>query len=593
MSGTASETSAGGDLNQSQLQNVVSRRHPAYEERVLHWTFCQETYEGGRKWFIKNVHRYLKEGDKEYYDRVSRAYRFNHTREVVNLLTKYIFKDGVDRNFDSADASIKLFWSRAMLYGGDVNVLMRAASSQSSVTGDAWIATDTTSDGSKKLSKASKDRVYAYIVKPQDMLDFAYDDSGNLEWVMYRIPHRNDSDPFTSTGDVIRRYMIWTKTRFYVLEETFVEENPITQPTVVTSAAVSSPLPDASSAERAAKITLVSQGDNPIGVVPLVRISHTDVGDVYVKPGLVDDVVYLDRANANYCSNLDAIIQDQTFSQLVMPSDGLAQGESPEESSQSLTEVGTKRIFLYSADASTPPKYISPDASQARIIIEVIQEIVSEIYHSIGLAGEHTKSDSGGGSDGSSGVAKSYDFDRLNAMLCVKSKTLEHVENELVNMVLLWNGKDAINYAANDDAKLVKYPDTYDVRGLPDEFDIAQNLLVIQAPDSVRQQQMQFLSQKLFPRLDPATRKKINADISKWPQSVVQHAQQMLRMTMTGGDVHSQIRDEVVNNPAQQSGQVNQTIQPTGNMPKNQVAPSKRLKGKPTPQASKQGQVEV
>lgn len=573
-------------VTDAQAQNVVARRHPAYFDRVDHWEFCQETYDGGRDWFEKHVPRYLKEGEREYRDRVRRAYRFNHTREVVNLLTKYIFKDGVERNLEGADTCVKKFWQHAMLYGGGIDVLMRAASNQSSVTGDAWIATDTTSDGSKKVSRNSKDRVYAYIVKPQDMLDFAYDENGVLEWCLYTIPYRDDSNPFNSSGETTKRYMLWTKKTYYVFEETFIEDNPETDPTVVTSASISSVIPDTTAAERAAKISLVSSGTNSIGVVPLVRIPHTDVGDVYVKPGLVDDVVYLDRANANYCSNLDAIIQDQTFSQLVMPSNGIAEGGTMEESSQALTEVGTKRIFLYSADATQPPRYISPDASQARIIISVIQEIVSEIYHSIGLGGEFNANKDG--VNPSSGVAKSYDFDRLNAMLCVKSRSLEHAENELVNLVLLWNGKSPIDYAQSADAQMVKYPDTFDVRGLPDEFDIAQNLLVIGAPDSVRQQQMLLMSQKLFPRLDPSVRKAINADIAKWPESQVSQAEQMLRMTMTNGNVNSQVRDETVVSPP-----MNQAQKPTGNMPKNQVTPSQRLQGRETPQNTQQGQTGV
>ena len=39
----------------------------------------------------------------------------------------------------------------------------------------------------------------------------------------------------------------------------------------------------------------------------------------YFSPSLIDDIAYLDRAVANYLSNLDAIIQDQTFSQLAIP----------------------------------------------------------------------------------------------------------------------------------------------------------------------------------------------------------------------------------------------------------------------------------
>jgi hypothetical protein len=47
----------------------------------------------------------------------------------------------------------------------------------------------------------------------------------------------------------------------------------------------------------------------------------------------------------------------------------------------------------------------------------VISKIINEIYHSVGLAGERTKEDNSQGIDNSSGVAKAYDFERVNALL--------------------------------------------------------------------------------------------------------------------------------------------------------------------------------
>ncbi len=54
-----------------------------------------------------NIFRYIKEGDKEYKDRLKRAYRFNHTKEVTDLVQKYIFKSPVIRNLEDAPEPIK------------------------------------------------------------------------------------------------------------------------------------------------------------------------------------------------------------------------------------------------------------------------------------------------------------------------------------------------------------------------------------------------------------------------------------------------------------------------------------------------------
>lgn len=544
--------------NDSAYQTLVKRRHPTYAETLPHWTFCQSTYEGGREWFKQNVHRYLKEGDREFRDRLTRAYRFNHTREVVNLLTKYVFKEGITRNLEDAPDCVQKFWSSATLTGGRIDTLMRAAASQSSVTGCCWLVTDTTAENDVVISRADagSDRTYVYIVKPQDMLDFSYGEDGKLNWTLFRVMHRDDTDPMDSSGQVMNRYVLWTRNSYAVLQEV---------PSPNTPGFVSA-LPEP-------KLQLVSHGINEIGEVPVVQLMHTDTDKIFSPPGLVDDTSYLDRACANYLSNLDAIIQDQTFSQLVMPSSAMNSGVDADDGNKALIEMGTKRIFTYNSDAGTPPTYISPDASQAQLIISVVQKIINEIYHSVGMAGERTKQDNSMGIDNSSGVAKAYDFDRLNALLAAKAERLENAENALVRLVCLWNGETPPD-ELDDDAALVAYPENYDVRGLPDEFDIAQNLMLVQAPDSVRRQQMTGMLPKLFARLPEALRSEMLKELESWPIDPVQQAQEMMAIAGTG------------NGPPKATI----TSNSGGSSPGAAPTPSSNVKGTKAPSKSTQGQ---
>jgi hypothetical protein len=80
---------------------------------------------------------------------------------------------------------------------------------------------------------------------------------------------------------------------------------------------------------------------------------------------MIDDIAYLDRAVANYLSNLDAIIQDQTFSQLAMPAQQLLPGEDAYRSSS-----------RWAPSASSPTtarwrqaRILSPDPKQAQLIL--------------------------------------------------------------------------------------------------------------------------------------------------------------------------------------------------------------------------------
>lgn len=477
--------------DQKILRQFLERRHPEYEEYLAHWNFLEATYHGGREWFPDNIFRYMKEGDKEYAERLKRTYRFNHTREVVDLVQKYIFKSPVIRNETDADPVVVEFWENATLSGLDVSQFMTLTSTLSSIFGRVWVFTDSTKSPdviTRSDEKRAKARAYAYFVKPQDVLDFGFDEVGGLTWILIRERWRDDGDPILSSGAVSYRYRLWQRDAWYLFDEL-------------------------DQGVRGKIVRLIDEGVNPLGRIPGFPVDHVLGEHRYTAPGLINDIAYLDRAVANYLSNLDAIIQDQTFSQLVMPAQGLLPGDDKYDK---LLELGTKRIFAYDGEAGAKPEYISPDVKQAEIIITVVNKIIGEIYHTVGMAGERTKQDNAVGIDNSSGVAKAYDFERVNSLLAAKADSLENAENRLVDLILAWNKK------APAKEELVKYPDSFDVRNLFDEFTVAERLALVEAPEGVRREQMKLVVDKLFPRLAADLRATLEAELKSWPVDPVE-----------------------------------------------------------------------
>lgn len=474
-------------MDQKQLKQFIKRRHPEYEKRLPHWEFLAATYAGGRDWFDSSIFRYHKEGDGEYEKRVERAYRFNHSREVVDLVTKYIFKAEVVRNEDDASDAVKAFWDSATLNGQSISEYVALMSTKSSTLGRIWVVVDTTKTEESTSRQDDRDddsRVYSYIMTPQNVLDMSFDDQNNLNWVLIRELYRDDSDPFESTGAEIDRFRLWTRDDWKLFE--------------------------AKKTGNSVRVDMIDEGEHGLGFVPVFPVDNISSNESpYSAPALINDVAYLDRACANYLSNLDAIIQDQTFSQLAMPAQGLVPGEDDYDK---LLEVGTKRVFLYDGEGGAKPFFMSPDPKQAELIVTVVKQIINEIYHSIGMAGERTKQDNSAGIDNSSGVAKAYDFERVNALLTSKAASLQNAEQRLVSMVNAWAGES--NKSGGD---LVKYSEDFDIRGLYDEFDISSRLSAIAAPPSVRRKQMESLIEKLFPRLAADLKKKMIDDLDDWP----------------------------------------------------------------------------
>lgn len=469
------------------LLEFIKRRHPTYESKTKHWSFLDSCYEGGREWFDgENIFRYVKEGDQEYKARVSRAYRFNHSREVVDLVNKYLFKQNITRNEEDAPNSVKEFWKNSSKSGLKVGDLSRQISLRSSVQGRIGVVIDNNNSVavlSKAEQKKNNIRCYAYIVKPEQILDYAFDDDGQLLWIKLAEIKRDDANPILSTGEQKIQYRLWTRNDWTLFE--VVKEG------------------------RKQRVVVVASQVHALGRVPVVLVDNVISDRKYDSPALIDDIAYLDRAVANYLSNIDAIIQDQTYSQLAMPAQGVLPGEKAYDK---LIEMGTKRIFLFDGEAGQVPFYLSPDVKQAELILSVINKIINEIYHTVGLAGERTKQDNAIGIDNSSGVAKAYDFEKVNALLSAKAHSLENAENEIASIVALWNGE-----SIKENIDLVSYPDNFDTRGLYDEFEIAGKLMLVGAPDEVRREQMASLIDKLFPQLTERLKKAIKKELVDWP----------------------------------------------------------------------------
>lgn len=492
------------DINQ-----IILRKHPEYDRNFLAWKFFRATYDGGKDWFCDNIFKYYKEGDDEYTERLDRAYRFNHTREVVDLINKYIFKAEISRRED-APAYLRSFWQNATLQKRDIDHFMNIASTLSSIYGRVWVVIDTDGpNGTFTLAEAKKlkSRVYCYSVTPTDVLDLSFGEDGELNWIKIREAYRDDENPFEYSGKIIEKIRVWTRDSWYLYRSSVESSNSVYGNTLYTGGTYE----------------LEASGKHGLGIVPVTYLDHNETESPFTSTPLIADIAYLDRAAANYLSNLDAIIQDQTFSQLVIPAEAIAFSDQDDTNlGEKLLEFGTKRIFLYhGGDSGMAPDYISPDPKQAGVILAVVNKIISEIYHSVGMAGERTKQDNAMGIDNSSGVAKAYDFERMNAMLANKAKALEFCENRIARIVAAWNNV----FDSEDVQEVVSYSRDFDVRNLSNELDIATQLATINAPKTLRAEQMKSVVNKLYPQLSEQLKAKIEKDIDgEWSENLTNQA---------------------------------------------------------------------
>jgi hypothetical protein len=433
-----------------------------------------------------------------------RAYRFNHTREVVDLVDKYIFKIEITRNEDDAPAAVKAFWKHATLNGLPIKDFIKRISQRGSVGGRPWIVVDSTKGPAVRTvadAKKAKVRVYAYVVEPQHALDMSLDELGELNWILIREHQRDDGDAISGSGYVYPRFRLWTRTTsqlFVCVDKKGVPIDPEASASNKDWVVVAEPgrAPARRGAghpgrQRHHRRPLLQPGADRRRRLPRSRGGELPVQHGRDHPG--PDLQPARHAGA-----------------------GLMPGTADDETKLSkLVELGTKRIFTFNGEGDAVPFYLSPDVKQADLILRVISKIINEIYHSVGLAGERTKEDNSQGIDNSSGVAKGYDFERVNALLCAKADSLERIENRMAFIVALYAGEE--KKLASLERPLVLYADDFDVRGLYDEFEIAARLELVSAPDTVRRQHMERTIDKLFPQLKKELRDKMMSELKTWP----------------------------------------------------------------------------
>jgi hypothetical protein len=245
----------------------------------------------------------------------------------------------------------------------------------------------------------------------------------------------------------------------------------------------------------------IDGAETGLGRVPIVIVDNEE-GDQWTGQSLVRDIAYLDRAIFNNWSRLDVIVNEQTFSQLVFPVEGLPPEVIEDEKlREKFLKLAVNRVLLYSANAAVAPSFISPDASQAEFILTMIERQVKQLYASLGLqneTGEQT-------TQAASGVAKAFDFDKLGKLLAAKADNLEEAETQINELFGLWTNINA--------EVITEYPDEFDVRALADEIAMAQELTLLEIGTTFKKEIMKQVALKALPKLDNVTKKKIIDEI--------------------------------------------------------------------------------
>jgi hypothetical protein len=312
---------------------------------------------------------------------------------------------------------------------------------------------------------------YAVIVTPQDLRDWSVDEFGNLNWVLIRSRGYEDVDPLSGRKDATT-YRLIARDYWKVYN---------------------------------ADGDIIKSGDNELGEVYMATCYNSDANIDLIGESLITDISRINRIMYNWCSNIDEMIERQTFSQLVMPEDPHAELHETSEGGDALRAIGTSTIFTFPATSGQPPQFISPDRQQIDAIWKMIENHKDLIYE---LAGLGTVGSSSKFLSQRSGISQAYQFLSITASLAKKASKLERAENAIDRLVLQWKGE-------SDMAEKVEYPSQFDILSLTETMQTAFQIAAQNFSTTLNIELLKNLAKKAAPVLPEETLNQIYAEIEE------------------------------------------------------------------------------
>lgn len=444
-----------GILDRANTPGSISFRHPDYVNRSWWREFYRISYLGGREYYqparvsidhqepvltvrtadgqlptadavavgVTNVpirsvlFRHNREKSWEFENRRKRAHYLNFIRPIVKSLVSHATKKPAVRE---GPDSLTKFWEGVDCEREEsATEFVKDGSRWAQVMGIMWACVD-------QDPKGRDTDPYAYWVSPLDIFDWGMSDDGkSIAWLkqfVYTEKQRTWSDPIVP----VYRFRVWTTTD-------------------VTTYQISG----SSGAE------VVGRRTHSAGQVPFVPLfSQRDKESVFPDGiPIMADACKLANSVFNYSSLKDEIGYKQTFSWLAIP-----------DKRVDTIQIGLNTCFGYDPanTGGAVPTYVSPDADQARVLMEFISTGIEQLRNMLGVGRGRQE----GSMQKSSADAMELESEDKRSILNDIATEAESFEERLAYLVLAYQPK--LTLKAEPEIR-IEYPRDYDLRSFTDE----------------------------------------------------------------------------------------------------------------------------
>lgn len=411
-----------------------------YSDNFDRWEAARIAYEGGQDFISANLVKHEDETTKSFDRRNAIAVYENHTRMVVDTYTSQLFKrsiarqkmqgaagelldgffENVTRSGVSADEFFETFTQRLINYGACAIMVDRF---------------DSVNAQTRAQELGGNARPYAYIVEPQNLVNWVLDEDNQFEAVLIREVFTPKTSVLEAPGIPVYRYRAWFRDRWELYD-------------IV-----------AGEAEGEFTFKKTAEGLHNLGQVPIV-VSYFQkaVSDgVPVGPSLVDDVAAISKRAFNLRSLIDEQIWQQCFNLLVV-------GEKLFDRINGF-KFGVSGV-LAQYEGEPPPFYLSPKMEVIDNLASQLKECQQEIRVLSGL-GRLSE-----GASAESGIALAYKNVDKAALYQRLAQTIQDAEIRVTRLALKW-------FEIEDEPTAPKYEVQLEPGQIDDELNRANRFSVL------------------------------------------------------------------------------------------------------------------
>jgi hypothetical protein len=421
------------------LAIIAQRRHKKITTKLNIWNLITDSYAGGEKYIQKDyLFRHPREPNLEYQARKKRAVYFNHVQPLVDILTGFIFSETPERNTPPDQVE----------FAGHVNSqknidqFMLNVAIHSLMYSVGVLVDSPDFDASEIQTEAQRIesgiQAYAVMYFPWQIRDYALNSDGNLLWILLDDSRCEKFDPLMPEVDRII-YTLWTteNIRQYEIKQAYNADTKMSEQEII----------------------LLKEKENPTGTIPFRFVNWRDADDDKISESPFEDIALLDQNIYNKISLFDEMVYAGTFRALFFPV------TKPEDIPTEVQNngIGSLSVIPYPANSAAKPFFDGAKLEDVSSYISAIELYLKEIFGKLGLDKDNDKKYV------QSGIAKSLEFQKCEALLTHGAGELEATEEFIFKCEALWRGKESEYeceyqkkfHSEEIDKKLMRYHDTF------------------------------------------------------------------------------------------------------------------------------------